>query len=111
MADYICRNIFVALLGESSEALAKEAFYRMDVQLDLSMCTAGVLEGLSLRDCQSQYQCVLNSLCDGLETRLIDDDRWYQDNQYLYYEDRIAVPEVRLDRCLQWALLSSGHTG
>ena len=31
MADYISRNNFDALLGESSEALAKEAFQRMDV--------------------------------------------------------------------------------
>ena len=48
MADYISRNNFNALLGESSEAFAKEAFQRMDVQLDLSMRTAGVLEGWSL---------------------------------------------------------------
>ena len=48
MADYISRNNSDALLGESSEALAKEAFQRMDVQLDLSMRTAGVLEGWSL---------------------------------------------------------------
>ena len=45
MADYICRKNFDALLGESSEALAQEAFQRMDVQLDVSMRTAGVLEG------------------------------------------------------------------
>ena len=31
MVDYICRTNFDALLGESSEALAKEAFQRMDV--------------------------------------------------------------------------------
>ena len=45
IADYISRNNFDALLGESSEALAKEACQCMDVQLDLSMRTAGVLEG------------------------------------------------------------------
>ena len=45
MADYISRNNFNAILGESSEAFATEAFQRMDVQLDLSMRTAGVLEG------------------------------------------------------------------
>ena len=44
MADYIPRNNFDALLGESSEALAKEAFQRMDVELDLSMRSGGVLE-------------------------------------------------------------------
>ena len=40
LSDYISRNKFDALIGESSEALAKEAFQRMDVQLDLSICTA-----------------------------------------------------------------------
>ena len=43
MADYISHNNFDAPLGESSEALAKEAVQRMDVKLDLSMRTAGVL--------------------------------------------------------------------
>ena len=47
----------------------------------------------------------------GLEARLIDGDRWYKDNQYLYYEDHMVVPEARLDGCQQWAHLSSGHTG
>ena len=113
MADYICRNNFDALLRESSEALAKEAFQRMDIdiQLDLSMRTAGVLEGWSLRDYHAEYKCVLNSFSDGLEPCLIDGDRWYKDNQYLYYEDRIVVPEAGLDGCLQWAHLTSGHTG
>ena len=40
------------------------------------MRTAGVLKGWSLKDYQSQYQCVLNSLSDGLEVRLIYGDRW-----------------------------------
>ena len=75
------------------------------------MRTAGVLEGWSLRDYQAQYQCVLYSCRDGLEARLIDGDCWYKDNQYLYYEDRIVVPEARLDGCLQWAHLRSRHTG
>ena len=37
MADYISRNNFNALLTENSEALAKEAFQRIDVRLDLSI--------------------------------------------------------------------------
>ena len=76
MADYISRNNFDALLGESSEALAKEVFQRMGLQLDLSMRTAGLLEGRSLSDYQAEYQCVLHSLSDGLEARLIDGDCW-----------------------------------
>ena len=83
----------------------------MDVQLDLTMRIAGVLEGLSLRDYHAEDKCVLNSLSDDLETRRIEGDRWYKDNQYLYYEDHIVVPAARLDGCLQWAHLSYGHTG
>ena len=111
LSDYIWRNNFNALIGESSEALAKEAFQRMDVQLDLSMRTAGNLEGWSLTDYQSEYKEILQTLSTGLEPRVIDGHQWYKNNQYLFYEDRIVVPEARLDGCLQWSHLSSGHTG
>ena len=111
MAYFISRNNFIALLGESSEALAKEAFQHMDVQLDLSVRTAGVLEGWSLRDYQAEYKCILTSLSDGLQACLIKGDCWYKENQYLYYEDRRVVPSARLDGCLKWARLSSRHTG
>ena len=83
----------------------------MDVQLDLSMRTAGILEGRSLTDYQSEYKEILGTLRTGLEPRVIDGYQWYKNNQYLFYEDRIAVPEARLDGCLQWSHLSSGHTG
>ena len=56
LSDYISRINFDALIGQSSEAPAKEAFQRMDVQLDLSMQTAGILEGWSLTDYQSEYK-------------------------------------------------------
>ena len=111
IADYLSPNNFDALLGESLEALAKEALQRRNIQLDLSMRTAGVLEGWSLKNYQLEYQCVLDSLSDGLEARLINGDPWYKDNQYLYYEDRIVVPEARRHRCLKWANLSLGHIG
>ena len=111
MSDYISRNNFDALLGESFEGLAKEAFQRMDVQLDLSMRTAGILEGWSLTDYQSEYKDILQTLSTGLKPRVIDWHQWYRNNQYLFYEDRIVVSEARLDGCLQWSNLSSGHTG
>ena len=56
LSDYISRNNFDALIGESSEALAREALQRMDVLLDLSTRTAGILEGWSLTDYQSEYK-------------------------------------------------------
>ena len=111
MADYISRNNFDALLGESSEALAKEAFKCMDVQLDLSMRTAGILEGWSLTNYQSEYNEILQTLSTDLEPRVIDGHQWYKNKQYLFYKEQIVVPEARLDGCLQWSHLSSGHTG
>ena len=111
LSDYISRKNFDALIGESSEARTKEAFQRMDVQLDLSMRTAGILEGWSLTDYQSEYKEILQTLSTGLEPGVIDGHQWYKNNQYLFYEDRIVVPEARLDGCLQWSHISSGHTG
>ena len=45
-ADYISRNNFDALIGAWSEALAKEAFSRMDVHFDLNMTIIRPLDGL-----------------------------------------------------------------
>ena len=110
LSDYISRNNFVPLIGESSEVLAKEAFQCMDVRLDLSMRTAGILEGWSVTDYQSEYKEIRQTLTTCLELRVIDGHQWYENNQYLFYEDRIVVPESRLDGFLQWSHISSDHT-
>ena len=70
-----------------------------------------MLEGWRLRDYQDEHQCVLKTVSVGLEARLIDADRWNEDNRYLHYEHRIVLPEAQMDGCLQWVHLSSGHTG
>ena len=111
MSDYISRNNFDERIGESSEALAKEAFRCMDLQLDLPMRTAGILEGWSLNNYLSEYENILQTLGTGLEPRVIDGHQWYKNNQYLFYEDRRVVPEARLHGCVQSSHLSSGHTG
>ena len=76
LSDHISRNNFDALIGGSSEALAKEAFQRMDFQLDLSIRTAGILEGWSLTDYQSEHTEILQTLRTGLEPRVIDGHQW-----------------------------------
>ena len=111
LSDYISRNNVDALIGESSEAFAKEAFQRRKVQLDLSMRTAGIIKGWRLTDYQSEYKEILQTLSTGLKPPVIAGHQWYKNNQYLFYEDCIVVPEARLDGCLQCSHLSSGHTG
>ena len=76
LSDYISRNNFDALIGQSSEDLAKEAFQRMDVQLDMSMCTAGILEGWSSTNYQSEYKKILQTLSTGVEALVIDGHQW-----------------------------------
>ena len=56
VSDYRSRNNCDARIGESSEALAQEAFQRMNFHLDPSMRTAGILEGWNLTDYQSEYK-------------------------------------------------------
>ena len=78
LSDYISRKNLDTLIGESPEALAKEAFQRMDVSLDLSMRTAGILEGWSLTDYQSECKKIIQTLSTGLEPRVIDGHQWYK---------------------------------
>ena len=111
LSDYISRKNFDALIGESSEALAKEAFQRMDVQPDLSMRTAGILEGWSLTNYQSEYKDILQTLTTGLEPGVIDGNQWYNNNQSLFYENRIVLPQARLEGCLHWSNFTSSHIG
>ena len=49
LSDYISRNNFYALIGESSEAPAKEAFQRMGVQLVLWLRTAAAQRARKLQ--------------------------------------------------------------
>ena len=65
-ADYISRNNFDALIGAWSEALAKEAFSREDVHLDLNMTMIRPLDGLQ----QSEYLKEFGDIYKRLEKRL-----------------------------------------
>ena len=62
LSDYISRNNVDVLIDESSEPLAKEAFQRMDLQLDLSMRTAEIPEAWSLTDYHPEYDNILQNM-------------------------------------------------
>ena len=94
LSDYISRTKFDALIGVRSEAHVKEAFQHMDIQLDLSMRTAAILQGSSLTDYQLEHKNILPTFSTGLEPCVIDKQQWYKNDQYLFYEDRIVVPEA-----------------
>ena len=108
-ADYIRRNNFDDMIGARSEELAKEAFSRMDVHLDLNMTMIRPLDGLQ----QVQYLKELGDIYKRLEKRLepalVNQEQWKQDKTYLWHEDRIVVPSDRIPALLKWTHESSGH--
>ena len=65
-ADYISRTIFDDMFGARSEELAKEAFSRMDVHLDLNVTMIRPLNGLQ----QVEYLKDLGDMYKRLEKRL-----------------------------------------
>ena len=61
-AHYISRNNFADMIGARSEELAKGAFSRMNVHLDLNMTTSRPLDGLKqveyLEEFGNIYKCL-----------------------------------------------------
>ena len=83
----------------------------MDVKLDLSMRTAGFLEGWSRTNYHSEYADTLSTLSTGLEPRVIGGHQSCKNNQYLFHEECIVVPEASSHWCPQWSHPTLGHTG
>ena len=73
-ADYISRNNFDALIGALSEALAKEAFGRMDVHLDLNMTMIRPLDGLQQSEYLKEFGDIYKRLEKRLEPLLVNQD-------------------------------------
>ena len=110
-ADYISRNNFDALMGTRSEALAKEAFSRMDVHLDLNMTMIRPLDGLQQAEYLKEFGDIYKRLEKRLEPLLVNQEQWKRDKSYLWHEDRIVVPSYRVPTLLKWTHESSGHVG
>ena len=110
-ADYISRNNFDALIGAWSEALAKEAFSRMDVHLHLKMTMIRPLDGLQQAEYLKEFADIYKGLEKRLEPLLVNQEQWERDKSYLWHEDRIVVPSDRVPALLKWTHESSGHVG
>ena len=82
-ADYISRDNFDALIGARSEALAKEAFSRMDIHLDLNMTMIRPLDGLQQSEYLKEFGDMYKRLGKRLEPLLVNQDQWKRDKSYL----------------------------
>ena len=109
--DYFSRSNFDALISARSEALAKEAFSRMDVHLDLKMTMIRPLDGLQQADYLKEFGDISKRLEKRLEPLLVNQEQWKRDKTYLWHEDRIVVPSDTVPALLKWTHESSGHVG
>ena len=73
-ADYISCNNFDALIAAGCEALAKEAFSRMDVRLDLNMTKIRPLGGLQQSEYLKEFRDIYKRLEKRLEPLLVNQD-------------------------------------
>ena len=110
-ADYISCNNFDDMIGARSEELAKEAFSRMDVHLELNMTMIRPVDGLQQPESRKEFGDIYKPLEKRLEPALVNQDQWKRDNTYLWHEHRIVVPSDRIPALLKWTNESSGHVG
>ena len=110
-ADYISRNTFDDMIGARSEVLAKEAFSRMDVHLDLNMTMIRPLDGLQQVEYLNEFGDIYKRLEKRLKSVLVNQEQWKRDKTYLRQEDRIVMPSDCIEAFLKWTHESSGHFG
>ena len=99
------------MIGARSEELAKEAFSRMDVHLDLNMTIIRPLDGLRQVEYLREFGDISKRLQKRLEPVLVNQEQWKRDRTYLWHEDQIVVSSDRIPAPLKWAHESSGHLG
>ena len=107
----ISRNNFDDMIGARSEELAKEAFSRMDVHLDLNMTMIRPLDGLQQVGYLKEFGDIYKRLEKRQKPVLVNQEQWKRDKTYLWHEDRIVVPSDQIPALLKWTRDSSGHVG
>ena len=99
------------MIGARSEELAKEAFSRMHVRLDLNMTMIRPLNGVRHVEYLKDFGDIYKRPEKRLEPLLVSQEQWKRDKIYLWHEDRIVVPSDRMPALLKWTHESSGHVG
>ena len=99
------------MIGARSEELAKAAFSRNDVHLELNMTMIRPLHGLQQVECLKEFVDIYKGLEKRLEPVLVNQEQWKQDKTYLFNKDRIVVPSDRTPALLKGTHESIGHVG
>lgn len=108
MADLLSRGSFVETFQVESEELAKDAFERMDLQLDLRL----EVLGLKKEDYMEEFKEIWESLTPGVP-KLIEEDgqMYYRSQDHLFCEKKLVIPEARLQSTIEEVHIAQGHPG
>ena len=90
--DMLSREGFQERFQADSEELARQAFQRMDIQLDLRLEAMAALGEMSSADYQDEYASVWGRLSPH-KAMLIDQQMFYRDDQRLWVEKKLALPK------------------
>ena len=71
------------MIGSRSEELAKEAFSRTDVYLNLNMTMIRPLDGLKQVEYLKEFGDIYKRLEKRLEPVLVNQEQWKRDKNYL----------------------------
>lgn len=111
LCDYLSRNAFNELIQDDVESLAKSAFQRMDVQLDLCMNTCFVL---SWSESEYRNDEIFGEIWDALEegqSRMIDDVFYWRNESKLFREKKLCIPKCALLSEIHALHQNLGHPG
>ena len=103
LCDYLSRRSFNDMLGRDTEELAKEAFAKMDVQLDLfAKVTPSRSTKWKVTDLRPEVP-ILKTLKEG--GSFVDDGgvQWARTASHLYREKVICVPSTHVKSMIRWA--------
>jgi hypothetical protein len=113
LCDWLSRTTFDQKYGLEFENLAKEAFQKMDSQLDLSLqvLSMEVKEfDLPLSYESSEFSHVWCEL-DQWKTGVFDDNLWFKSQDKLFCERKLAVPKEMVPKICLWLHQKHGHPG
>ena len=111
LRDYLSRGSFNDLLGRDTEELAKKAFAKMDVQLDLfAKVTPSRSTEWKVTDLLPKIP-ILTTLKEGQS--FVDDGgvQLARTSSHLYREEVICVPSKHVKSMRRWADKTNGHPG
>ena len=108
--DYLSRHNFQEDHQVDLEAMAQDAFQRMDMQLDLRMehmltlqCAKGDLEN-------SEFKEIWEKL-EPFKAKLIEEKLWYKTEDKLFCERKLVIPKEKMGATIAWCHEANGHPG